>query len=89
MFTEHGALALAGVLRTDVATQASIAIVRAFVRMREVLATHEETARRLAYLEDRSEEHDERLTALFEAIHGLLNPPDDHDGRERIGFKPG
>lgn len=88
-FTEHGVLALAGVLRTDVAAQASIAIVRTFVRMRQVLATHEEIARRLAYIEERSEEHDEQLVALFEAIHRLLNPPDDHDERERIGFKSG
>jgi hypothetical protein len=51
VFTEHGAVMLASVLNTPIAVQASIRVVRAFVRLREVLATHVELARQLAAME--------------------------------------
>jgi hypothetical protein len=75
-FTEHGAVMLASVLNSSTAVQASIAVVRAFIRLRQFLATHRQLARKLAELEGRLEEHDEEITALFEAIRRLMEPPD-------------
>jgi hypothetical protein len=83
-FTEHGAVMLASVLNSPVAVQASIRVVRAFVRLREVLATHKELARKLTQLEQRIETHDEHITALFEAIRQLTSLPE--RPRRRIGF---
>jgi len=75
-FTEHGAVMLASVLNSSTAVQASIAVVRAFIRLRQFLATHRQLARKLAELEGRLEEHDEEITALFDAIRRLMEPPD-------------
>ncbi|HEX5412805.1 MAG TPA: ORF6N domain-containing protein [Terriglobia bacterium] len=83
-FTEHGAVMLASVLNSPVAVEASIQVVRAFVRLREILATHKELANKLAQLESRIEAHDEGITALFEAIRQLMEPPDKPE--RRIGF---
>jgi len=85
-FTEHGAVMLASVLNSPVAVQASIQVVRAFIRLREVLATHKELATKLAELETRIEAHDENITALFEAIRQLMVPPE--RARKPIGFSP-
>lgn len=57
---------------------------RAFVKLREMLATHRELARKLAQLEKRIEGHDEEITAIFEAIRQLMEPPDKPS--KRIGF---
>ncbi len=83
-FTEHGAVMLASVLNSPVAVQASIRVVRAFVRLREVLATHKELARKLTELEQRIETHDDHIIALFEAIRQLTSLPE--RPRRRIGF---
>jgi phage regulator Rha-like protein len=84
VFTEHGSVMLATVLNSPVAVQASIRIVRAFVKLRELLGTHRKLAQKLAELEQRVEEHDEEITAIFEAIRQLMEPPD--NPRRRIGF---
>jgi phage regulator Rha-like protein len=83
-FTEHGAIMLASVLNSTVAVQASIAVVRAFTRLREVLATHQELAGKLAELEQRIEGQSDEITALFEAIRQLMEPPE--GSSKRIGF---
>lgn len=83
-FTEHGAVMIASVLNSSFAVQASIAVVRAFIRLRQFLATRKELAGKLAELESRIAEHDEEITALFEAIRRLMEPPD-KPGRP-IGF---
>jgi len=83
-FTEHGAVMLATVLSSPVAVQASIQVVRAFVMLREMLSTHKELAGKLAELEKRIEEHDEEITALFDAIRQLMEPP--RKPNRRIGF---
>jgi hypothetical protein len=83
-FTEYGAVMLASVLNSPVAVQASIAVVRAFIRLREILAAHKELARKLAQLEERIEGHDEEIVAIFEAIRELMAPPDKPG--KRIGF---
>ena len=83
-FTEHGAVMLASVLNSKIAVEASVHVVRAFVRLRQMSATHKELAAKLAELETRIETHDENITALFEAIRQLMKPP--AKPRKRIGF---
>jgi ORF6N domain len=84
VFTEHGAVMLASVLSSPVAVQASIQVVRAFVKLRAFLATQHQLALKLLELEKRIGEHDDEIAALFEAIRQLMQPPD-KPGR-RIGF---
>ena len=74
VFTEHGAIMLASVLNSNVAIEASVRVVRAFVYLREQLAGNRELARRFAELEKRLDSHDESIAALFEAIRQLLEP---------------
>jgi phage regulator Rha-like protein len=83
-FTEHGAVMVASVLNTPRAVQVSIYIVRAFVKLREMLSKHKALARKLAELEKRIEAHDEEITGLFEAIRQLMEPPE--TSSKRIGF---
>jgi hypothetical protein len=84
-FTEHGAIMAASVLNTQQAIEASIFVVRAFVGLREILATHRRLARKLKELEARMGEHDEQLQVIFEAIHQLMTPPDTPP--KKIGFE--
>ena len=72
-FTEHGVAMLSSVLHSERAVQMNIAIVRAFIKLREILATHVALAQRLENVERKYEEHDNELTALFEAIRSLLS----------------
>lgn len=83
-FTEHGALMAASVLNSPRAVEVSVYVVRAFVRMREILATHAELSHKLAELESRVGGHDEDISAIMEAIRQLLSPPD--PPKRRIGF---
>lgn len=83
-FTEHGAIMVASVLNTPRAVQVSVYVVRAFVRLREMLSTHKELARKLAELEKRIQGHDEEIILLFEAIRELMEPPGKPG--KRIGF---
>jgi phage regulator Rha-like protein len=84
VFTEHGALMLASVLNSEKAIQASIQIVRAFVRLRELLATHRELARKLAEMEKK---YNAEFKAIFEVIQQLTEPPEERE-RKPIGFTP-
>lgn len=81
-FTEHGAMQAANVLNSPRAIQAGVFIVRAFVKLRELVASHRELARKLEALEKRC---DARFKALLKAIRRILQPPDGPRGR--IGFK--
>jgi hypothetical protein len=83
-FTEHGAIMAANVLNSPRAVQMSVFVVRAFVRLREVLASHKELAERLDELERKFANHDEQIQAVFEALRQLMNPPE--PPRRRIGF---
>ena len=83
-FTEHGAIMAASVLNSHRAIEVSVYVVRAFVKLREMLRTHKELARKLAELEKRIEGHDEEIVALFEAIRQLMEPPEKPS--KRIGF---
>lgn len=84
VFTEHGAVMLASVLNSPVAIQASIQVVRAFIKLREMLTTQHKLALKLLELEKRLGEHDVEIEALFEAIRQLMEPPE--KPVRRIGF---
>lgn len=83
-FTEQGVAMLSSVLRSKRAVTVNIQIMRAFVKLREWLGTHRELARKLAELEKRIEGQDEEITAIFEAIRQLMEPPE--KSTKRIGF---
>lgn len=80
-FTEQGVAMLSSVLRSRRAVQVNIAIMRAFVRLREMLLTNAELARKLAALEAK---YDSQFKAVFDAIRQLMTPPE--PPRRRIGF---
>lgn len=88
MFTEHGAIMAASVLNSPRAIEMSVFVVRAFVELREALATHKELAKRLDELEYRIEKkfatHDEALAEILSAIRSLMKSPETK--RRPIGF---
>lgn len=84
-FTEHGALMLASVLNSPKAIQVSLYVVRAFLKLREVLSSHRVIAQKLSELERTVTSHDARLRTLFEAIRELMSPV--APNTRRIGFR--
>jgi hypothetical protein len=84
-FTEHGAIMLASVLNSQRAVEASVYVVRAFVRLREVLASHKDLAQKLKELESKLEGHDGQIRDIIEAINQLLSPPE--KPKQQIGFQ--
>ena len=82
-FTEHGVAMLSSVLNSPRAVQVNIEIVRAFVRLRQVLASHKDLARKFAALEAK---YDSQFKAVFEAIRQLMTPPP-NPRRRSIGFR--
>jgi hypothetical protein len=85
VFTEQGVAMLSGILRSHRAVQVNVAIMRAFVRLREALSLHKELAHKLAELERKIENHDAGIHSLFEAIRQLMAPPPE-DPKKEIGF---
>jgi hypothetical protein len=92
-FTEQGVAMLSSVLNSERAIRVNIAIMRAFVRMREILLTHKDLAAKITALELKYKNHDIRLSeydkhimAIFEAIKKLMAPPPEKP-RRMIGFK--
>ena len=75
VFTEHGALMLANVLNSKRAVQMSIFVIRTFIKLRELLLTHEEFIYRLAHLEHKVEKHDRNIQEILEAIRKLTERP--------------
>ncbi len=86
-FTEHGALMASSVLNTPRAVEVSLYVVRAFVELREALATHKELAKRLDELESRLQRklatHDQAIAGILEAIRERRHP----GGSWRFSFK--
>lgn len=83
-FTEHGALMLGNVLKSDRAVEVSLMVVRTFVQLRQMLASNAELSRKLAALE---KNYDIKFRAVFDAIHELMAPS--VPGKKRpIGFAP-
>jgi hypothetical protein len=84
VFTEHGAVMLANVLKSGPAVRASIQVVRAFVRIRQRLMTHEVLARQLAKLAGKVGKHDIELRRVFLTLQAILEPP--RRPKRTIGF---
>ncbi|MBI4601315.1 MAG: ORF6N domain-containing protein [Planctomycetes bacterium] len=82
-FTEQGVAMLSSVLRSKQAARVNIEIMRAFVRLRQILASHVDLARRLAELERR---YDAQFKAVFDAIRAIMDPPEPKKGRV-LGFQ--
>ncbi len=76
VFTEHGVAMLSSVLGSERAVQMNIVVIRAFIKLREILATHHDLAQRLENLERKYEGHDNELGAVFEALRKLVSTPD-------------
>jgi hypothetical protein len=82
-FTEQGMAMLSSVLNSDRAVAVNIEIMRAFVRLREILASNADLSRRLDELEKK---YDERFRVVFDAIRQLMKPPEG-PSRRKIGFR--
>ena len=87
VFTEQGVAMLSSVLNSERAVQVNIIIMRAFVKLREILSTHKELAHKLKELEGKIEKHDSEIQAIFDAIRQLMAPPP-VPPKPRIGFHP-
>jgi phage regulator Rha-like protein len=83
-FTEQGVAMLSSVLNSSRAIAVNVQIMRAFVRMRELLASNRELAQKLAELERKIATHDQSITGILNAIRELMNPP--LPKRRGIGF---
>jgi hypothetical protein len=81
VFTEHGALMLANVLNSERAAQTSVQVVRVFVRLRQMLSSNAELARKLESLEKK---YDAQFKVVFDAIRQLMSPP--AKPKREIGF---
>ena len=81
-FTEQGVAMLSSVLKSERAIGVNIAIMRAFVRLRQMLASNEDLARKL---EDMEKKYDEQFKVVFDAIRALMAPPE--KPRKKIGFE--
>jgi len=80
-FTEHGAVMLASVLNSEKAVQTSILVVRAFIQLRKMLASHEELAKKINELELK---YDKKFSIVFQALRQLIDKP--KPLRKTIGF---
>jgi hypothetical protein len=87
-FTELGVAMLSSVLKGERAVRMNILIMRAFVRLREILATHTDLARAVEDLSRRQDEQGEQITAIIETINQLLLP-EPEPAKRRIGFDAG
>jgi hypothetical protein len=83
-FTEQGLAMLSGVLRSKIAVHVNVAIMRAFVRLRRVIASNKELAHKLEQLEQKVGKHSEDIQLIFQAIHKLMEPVP--KVTKRIGF---
>jgi hypothetical protein len=86
-FSEHGVAMLSSVLNSERAVQMNILIVRAFVKMRELLASHKDLAERVEKLESTQKKHGSIIAVLAEEIDEMKRLPEPH--KRRIGFKTG
>jgi hypothetical protein len=84
-FTEHGAIMAATVLNSRRAVKMSVFVVRAFVRLREMLATNQQLAAKIEELENTLDNHDDAIVELIRAIKQLMAP--ERTRRRRIGFQ--
>ena len=85
VFTEQGVAMLSSILNSERAVQVNIVIMRAFVKIREILSTHKELAHKLGELERKIDKHDKDIGLIFEAIRQLMEPPE--KPKRLIGFR--
>ncbi len=83
-FTEQGVAMLSSVLNSDRAVLVNVAIMRAFVKVREIMSTHKDLAHKIEALERKYTNHDKQIQVVFRAIKNLLEPP--LAPSRRIGF---
>jgi len=83
-FTEQGVAMLSSILNSERAIIVNVAIMRTFVKLREILSTHKELAYKLTELERKIEKHDEEIQTIFEVIRQLMIPPE--KPCRRMGF---
>jgi hypothetical protein len=86
-FTEQGVAMLSGILHSKRAIQVNIAIMRVFVKLKQIISTHKELAHKLSDLERKIEKHDGHIQSIFEAIRQLIILPERQ--KRRIGFMSG
>lgn len=90
VFTEHGVTMLASVLRSETAIKMNIAIVRAFIAMRQSIIEANDVSAQLEYLKNRISNHDVQLNEIYTVLENLLDDKanqQDWQNRDRIGFK--
>ena len=83
-FTEQGVAMLSGILNSQRAVHVNIAIMRTFVKLRELLVTHKDLGHKLDEIERKIERHDEEISSIFQAIRNLMAPPE--KPKRKIGF---
>jgi len=86
-FTEQGIAMLSSILKSEKAIQVNIAIMRVFVKLRQIISANKELARRLNELEGKIEKHDVEIQAIFDAIRRLMAPTPEKP-KPKIGFHP-
>jgi hypothetical protein len=84
-FTEQGVSMPSSVLKSKRAVKVNIQIMRAFVKLRQILSTNKELVHKLSQLERKTEKHDTEIQAIFKAIRQLMIPPE--KPKSRIGFR--
>jgi len=83
-FTEQGVAMLSSVLKSDRAIEVNILIMRAFVKLREIISTQKKVAEKLKELENKFKDHDDQITQIIQVINQLMTPPD--PPKKKIGF---
>ena len=86
VFTQEGVAMLSGALNSKRAISVNIQIMRAFIKLRELLITHKDLAIKLGALERKYVDHDDKIKYIFEAMRKLLEPPA-VEPKRRIGFR--
>src|SRR5215210_7565101 len=87
-FTEHGVAMLSGVLRSETAVRVNIEIIRAFVRLRRLLATPGELVAQLQHLVQTVELHDQQIKEIIDLLQRMMAPPPEESPKRRFGFHP-
>ncbi len=85
VFTEHGVVMLSSVLKSERAVQMNILVVRAFVKLREMLASHKDLAHKMIDLERQQKQHGQQLSAVYTMVRQLMEP--ERKKKRTIGFR--
>jgi hypothetical protein len=87
-FTEHGVAMLSSVLRSKKAVQVNIGIMRAFIRLRQMISENEALKYAIEGLERRVSKNERNIDLAIQAIKGILEPPEPPKSKRRMGFRP-